>query len=94
MYAVGMLGGALLGALASQLGVPLGVHLFGLAALELIACGTAVGFYLTKEEVASITPVKDTDNGEGGGGLDRRQRRDSLASRGAKSRPSSSPSWS
>jgi hypothetical protein len=65
MYAVGMLGGALLGALASQLGVPLGVHLFGLAALELIACGTAVGFYLTKEEVASITPVKDTDNGEG-----------------------------
>ena len=64
MYAVGMLGGALLGALASQLGVPLGV-LFGLAALELIACGTAVGFYLTKEEVASITPVKDTDNGEG-----------------------------
>ena len=65
MYAVGMLSGALLGALASQLGLPLGVHLFGLAALELIACGTAVGFYLTKEEVASIAPVKDTDSGEG-----------------------------
>lgn len=65
MYAVGMLSGALLGALASQLGLPLGVHLFGLAALELIACGTAVGFYLTKEEVASIAPVKDTDSAEG-----------------------------
>ena len=65
MYAVGMLSGALLGALASQLGVPLGVYLFGLAALEMIACGTAVGFYLTKEEVASIAPVKDTDSGEG-----------------------------
>ena len=65
MYAVGMLSGALLGALASQLGVPLGVYLFGLAALEMIACGTAVGYYLTKEEVASIVPVKDTDSGEG-----------------------------
>ena len=65
MYAVGMLSGALLGALASQLGLPLGVHLFGLAALELIACGTAVGFYLTKEEVASIAPVQDTDSAEG-----------------------------
>ena len=65
MDAVGMRSGALLGALASQLGLPLGVHLFGLAALELIACGTAVGFYLTKEEVASIAPVKDTDSAEG-----------------------------
>jgi len=65
MYAVGMLSGALLGALASQLGLPLGGALCGRAALELIACGTAVGFYLTKEEVASIAPVKDTDSGEG-----------------------------
>ena len=56
MYAVGMLGGALLGALAAQLGLPLGAHLFGLAVLELIACGSAVGFYLTKEEVAALTP--------------------------------------
>lgn len=60
MYAVGMLGGALLGALAAQLGLSLGAHLFGLAALELIACGISVGFYLTKEEVAALAPVKDT----------------------------------
>ena len=64
MYAVGMLGGALLGALASQMGLPLGAHLFGLAALELLACGTAVGFYLTKEEVAALAPAQD--KGEGG----------------------------
>ena len=64
MYAVGMLGGALLGALASQMGLPLGAHLFGLAALELLACGTAVGFYLTKDEVAALAPAQD--KGEGG----------------------------
>ena len=64
MYAVGMLGGALLGALASQMGLPLGAHLFGLAALELLACGTAVGFYLTKEEVAALAPAQDKGDGE------------------------------
>ena len=65
MYAVGMLGGALLGALAAQMGLPLGAHLFGLAALELLACGTAVGFYLTKEEVAALAPAQDkADGGE------------------------------
>lgn len=64
MYAVGMLGGALLGALAAQLGLPLGAHLFGLAVLELIACGSAVGFYLTKEEVAALAPVQDSGEGE------------------------------
>ncbi len=64
MYAVGMLGGALLGALAAQLGLPLGAHLFGLAVLELIACGSAVGFYLTKEEVAALAPVQDGGEGE------------------------------
>ena len=63
MYAVGMLGGALLGALASQLGLPLGAHLFGLAALELLACGTAVGFYLTKDEVAALAPAQDKGDG-------------------------------
>ena len=63
MYAVGMLGGALLGALASQMGLPLGAHLFGLAALELLACGTAVGFYLTKEEVAALAPAQDKGEG-------------------------------
>ena len=63
MYAVGMLGGALLGALASQMGLPLGAHLFGLAALELLACGTAVGFYLTKDEVAALAPAQDTGDG-------------------------------
>ena len=63
MYAVGMLGGALLGALASQMGLPLGAHLFGLAALELLACGSAVGFYLTKEEVAALAPAQDTGDG-------------------------------
>ena len=46
MYAVGMLGGALLGALASRVGVPLGAHLYGLAVRELIVCGVSVGFYL------------------------------------------------
>lgn len=64
MYAVGMLGGALLGALAAQLGLSLGAHLFGLAALELIACGISVGFYLTKEEVAALAPVQDSGEGE------------------------------
>ena len=64
MYAVGMLGGALLGALAAQLGLPLGAHLFGLAALEVLACGTAVGFYLTKEEVAALAPAQDKSEGE------------------------------
>ncbi len=64
MYAVGMLGGALLGALAAQLGLPLGAHLFGLAALELLACGTAVGFYLTKEEVAALAPAQDKGEGK------------------------------
>ena len=64
MYAVGMLGGALLGALASQMGLPLGAHLFGLAALELLACGTAVGFYLTKEEVAALAPAQDKGEGK------------------------------
>ena len=63
MYAVGMLGGALLGALAAQMGMPLGAHLFGLAALELLACGTAVGFYLTKEEVAALAPAQDKGDG-------------------------------
>lgn len=60
MYAVGMLTGALVGSLASHLGLPLGAHLFGLAALELVVCGSAVGFYLTKEEVASLAPARDT----------------------------------
>ena len=64
MYAVGMLGGALLGALAAQWGLPLGAHLFGLAALELLACGTAVGFYLTKEEVAALAPAQDKGEGK------------------------------
>ena len=63
MYAVGMLGGALLGALAAQMGLPLGAHLFGLAALELLACGTAVGFYLTKEEVAALAPAQNKGDG-------------------------------
>lgn len=63
MYAVGMLGGALLGALAAQMGLSLGAHLFGLAALELLACGTAVGFYLTKEEVAALAPAHDKSDG-------------------------------
>lgn len=63
MYAVGMLGGALLGALAAQMGLSLGAHLFGMAALELLACGTAVGFYLTKEEVAALAPAHDKSDG-------------------------------
>ena len=63
MYAVGMLGGALLGALAAQMGLSRGAHLFGLAALELLACGTAVGFYLTKEEVAALAPAHDKSDG-------------------------------
>ena len=64
MYAVGMLGGALLGALAAQMGLSLGAHLFGLAALELLACGAAVGFYLTKDEVAALAPAQDKGEGE------------------------------
>ena len=63
MYAVGMLGGALLGALAAQMGLSLGAHLFGLAALELLACGTAVGFYLTKDEVAALAPASERSDG-------------------------------
>lgn len=63
MYAVGMLGGALLGAVAAQMGLPLGAHLFGLAALELLACGTAVGFYLTRDEVAALAPAQDKGDG-------------------------------
>ena len=63
MYAVGMLGGALLGAVAAQMGLSLGAHLFGLAALELLACGAAVGFYLTKDEVAALTPAQDKGDG-------------------------------
>ena len=65
MYAVGMLGGALLGALASRVGVPLGVHLYGLAALELIVCGVSIGFYLSQDEVAALEPAKDSLVGEG-----------------------------
>ena len=63
MYAVGMLGGALLGALAAQMGLSLGAHLFGLAVLELLACGTAVGFYLTKNEVAALAPAQNKGDG-------------------------------
>lgn len=63
MYAVGMLGGALLGAVAAQMGLSLGAHLFGLAALELLACGTAVGFYLTKDEVAALAPASEKSDG-------------------------------
>ena len=63
MYAVGMLGGALLGALAAQMGLSLGAHLFGLAALELLACGIAVGFYLTKDEVAALAPAQNKGDG-------------------------------
>ena len=63
MYAVGMLGGALLGAVAAQMGLSLGAHLFGLTALELLACGTAVGFYLTKDEVAALAPAQDKGDG-------------------------------
>ena len=63
MYAVGMLGGALLGALAAQMGLSLGAHLFGLAALELLACGAAVGFYLTKDEVAALAPASEKSDG-------------------------------
>ena len=64
MYAVGMLGGALLGALASRVGVPLGAHLYGLAVLELIVCGVSVGFYLSQDEVAALEPAKDSLVGE------------------------------
>ena len=91
MYAVGMLGGALLGALAAQMGLPLGAHLFGLAALELLACGTAVGFYLTKGEVAALAPAQDKGDGER---PRRTRRRASPGLLGARSRPCSSPSWS
>ena len=65
MYAVGMLGGALLGALASRVGVPLGAHLYGLAVLELIVCGVSVGFYLSQDEVAALEPAKESSAGEG-----------------------------
>ena len=65
MYAVGMLGGALLGALASRVGVPLGAHLYGLAALELIVCGVSVGFYLSQDEVAALEPAKESPADEG-----------------------------
>ena len=65
MYAVGMLGGALLGALASRVGVPLGAHLYGLAALELIVCGVSVGFYLSQDEVAALESAKESSLGEG-----------------------------
>ena len=70
MYAVGMLGGALLGALAAQMGLSLGAHLFGLAVLELLACGTAVGFYLTKDEVAALAPAQN--KGDGGEASERK----------------------
>lgn len=66
MYAVGMLGGALLGALASRVGVPLGAHLYGLAALELIVCGVSIGFYLSQDEVAALEPARESPAGEGG----------------------------
>ena len=65
MYAVGMLGGALLGALASRVGVPLGAHLYGLAVLELIVCGVSVGFYLSQDEVAALEPAKESPADEG-----------------------------
>lgn len=65
MYAVGMLGGALLGALASRVGVPLGAHLYGLAVLELIVCGVSVGFYLSQDEVAALEPAKESPVSEG-----------------------------
>ena len=65
MYAVGMLGGALLGALASRVGIPLGAHLYGLAVLELIVCGVSVGFYLSQDEVATLEPAKESPAGEG-----------------------------
>lgn len=46
------------------MGLSLGAHLFGLAALELLACGAAVGFYLTKDEVAALAPAQDKGEGE------------------------------
>ncbi|WP_315579515.1 MFS transporter [uncultured Actinomyces sp.] len=65
MYAVGMLGGALVGALAARAGLPVAAHLFGLAALELMVCGIAVGFYLSQDEVATLESAKESSLGEG-----------------------------
>ena len=65
MYAVGMLGGALVGALASRVGLSIGAHLYGLAALELLICGVSVGFYLSQEEVATLEPAKESPAAEG-----------------------------
>ena len=65
MYAVGMLGGALVGALAARAGLPVAAHLFGLATLELVVCGIAVGFYLSQDEVATLEPAKESPAGEG-----------------------------
>ena len=66
MYAVGMLGGALVGALAARAGLPVAAHLFGLATLELGVCGIAVGFYLSQDEVAALEPARESLAGEGG----------------------------
>ena len=66
MYAVGMLGGALVGALAARAGLPVAAHLFGLATLELLVCGIAVGFYLSQDEVAALEPARESLAGEGG----------------------------
>ena len=66
MYAVGMLGGALVGALAARAGLPVAAHLFGLATLELVVCGIAVGFYLSQDEVAALEPARESLAGEGG----------------------------
>lgn len=65
MYAVGMLGGALVGALASRVGLSIGAHLYGLAALELLICGVSVGFYLSQDEVATLEPAKESLSAEG-----------------------------
>ena len=65
MYAVGMLGGALVGAVAARAGLPVAAHLFGLATLELVVCGVAVGFYLSQEEVATLEPAKESPADEG-----------------------------
>ena len=66
MYAVGMLGGALVGALAARAGLPVAAHLFGLATLELVVCGIAVGFYLSQDEVAALEPARESLAGEWG----------------------------
>ncbi|MBX4355385.1 hypothetical protein K4G97_24680, partial [Mycobacterium tuberculosis] len=39
--------------------------LFGLATLELVVCGIAVGFYLSQAEVATLEPAKESPAGEG-----------------------------